>query len=720
MSKNNQTKSAISFSLTEKDFIQQHRALPTSNSIQIVVPDKQNTQEKTFSTPNPYPKLLENGLHGNESAKKSLNIFNNINESSHLLQSRDLNKSIGYSPISIKESDAKQLARRFAEDRFKAEKEAESWMKKYQELLSKLQASEASLLAYQEETAKLGTQEKNVDSKILQEFINEIKEWENKGAQLENILLESRKEANFFRKRAEELEKSLKEVSSEMTTWRDKSKAFDTDILKKISIYEKSIAELTENLEKKNHELVTLKEFTQSQATELLQVQDSLLSKDLDLKKERNKGKNNENEANVNHKSDSFFLNMFLFASVLELRDKQLQVWEERCLAIESEWSSKYGELEMYLRQTGAQELKMKRDTSNKQEEIEKLYKEKEVYEQNIRNLEQNISELEGKLRNQCEKLDEIKSSDSNFRFEIERLSLEKEKSDKELANKNIFEASLLLELENYKTRLYKLEKEREEEMNHWTLKQNEMQKSQTSQEIFELKLRNKAEKEELENEIQQLKTKLQMLTFEKESLQNKLINSNEKDIEINEKNRLILAKEAEIEEIKFQNSSLNNQLAQLKNESNNNLYELQSIQKVQREHQEKSKRAFFGNSEDLQTKLASCEEELARIRKENVVLKEEIEFFRILKEKEELEKFSKMEIDAQKIAYETIIGQLKDRVMDLETNLSRIIKDFDEFKGKTILQSRTKDNIAFKNEGKNEDYWIIWKENMVFFIKTF
>lgn len=725
MSKNSQKKSAISFSLTEKDFIQQHRSLPTSNPIQIVVPDQQNTEEKTFTIPNPYAELLGKGFPANESAKKSLNIFNNNSDSSHLLQSRDLNKSMGCSPISMKESDAKQLARRFAEDRFKAEKEAESWMKKYQELLSKLQASEASLLAYQEETAKLlsnniETQEKTSNSKIVQECINEIKEWENKGAQLEKILLDSRKEANFFRKRAEELEKSLKEVSSEMLTWRDKSKAFDLEILKKISTYEKNIAELTENLDKKNRELANLKEFTQTQATELLQAQDSLLSKDLDLKKERNKGKNNENDVDLKQ-NDCALLYMFLFASILELRDKQLKVWEDRCLAIESEWSNKYGELELYMRQTGAQELKLRKDTSNKQEEIDKLYKEKEVFEQNTRSLERKVLELEGKLQRQLEELNEAKKDESNLRFEIEGLSLEKEKCDKELANKNIFEATLLLELENYKTRYFKLEKQREEEMNEWSLKQNEMRKSQNNQEIFELKLRAKAEKEELENEIQQLKTKLQMLTFEKESLQHKLINYSEKDIEINEKTRLILSKETEIDDLKTQNAFLNHQLLQMKKESeqlNNNLYELQTIEKIQREqHKEKSKRAFFGNAEDLQMKVANCEEELIRIRKENLVLKEEIEFLKILKDKEELEKFTKIEIDAQKTAYETIIGQLKNRVIDLETNLSKIIKEFDEYKGKTILNSRSKDNnITLKNEGKNEDYWIIWRENMVFF----
>ncbi len=148
----------------------------------------------------------------------------------------------------LHENEAKALARKFAEERYKAEQEARLWMKKYEELLIKFERNE--------ENSKENSQGNEENSKgnqgFLKELVEELRAWQEKSNENAEIINEiTEKNGNLMRIN-DELEKNLKNVIEELELFQKKYQ----EISGKIVNYEENIRILKEKSDKSNELLM--------------------------------------------------------------------------------------------------------------------------------------------------------------------------------------------------------------------------------------------------------------------------------------------------------------------------------------------------------------------------------------------------------------------------------------------------------------------------------
>jgi len=574
------------------------------------------------------------------------------------LSRRNLNRSeiLTNSPISMKESEAKLIAKKFAEDRVKAENEAQNWMKKYQELFLKIQDIEKMPL----ENNKNGQ-----NPEIIKELVSELKAWEEKSKEIEKVNVEIKAELEFFRKKNVENEVNLKKFLQELELWKNKYKSFDLEVSQKIIKYEENIVLLTHGIEKSNKELISAQSFIKKQENELISLQNQLLDKEVSISQEKAK-----KASKIDNSQDFFLDKIVLLGGLIEDFEGKIKVWEIRCLAIETEWSNKYKELEALYRKECNEKKALQGKFNELREELELLMKKNEIYVQNMQQIQDKKHDLEENKEVLLREIQDFKQRESQLISENENVRINEEKLMKELENRDFIETNLKREIDTLYEKCRNFDKRNEETIKDYS---DFIRKSQNPRESTESNRRYKAEKEALGNEILGLKSKILILQAEKDDFLSKFRQNqqfiNEKDLELNAKSQEILQKDLKIVVL---TESLNKE------------------SKFQEETR-KEKGLMKGNK--------------PKTRDFGIDFKELNDIMR--ESKEVYNDIEKTEIQAERLAYETTIIQMKGRINDLETNLANYIRDFDEYKRNFSILTREKEDFrkklaVFENSSAN------------------
>lgn len=624
----------------------------------------------------------------------------------------------------MRESEAKIVAKRFAEDRLKAEQEAQAWMLRCQELMKRLQEYEQG----NRNSANMG---------VIQDLVAEIKAWEEKSKEIEKINKEIRSEADFFKKKNDENEISLRKFLKELELWKHKYESFDREVSQQILKYEENIIILTKALEKATSDLPNTHILIKKQEAEVLVLQNQVLEREFLLSKERQeKSKKQPNEPNKEAEHEK----IVLLSGMVEDFKAQIKVWEERCLAIESEWSGKYRELEGINRKLLVQERTLQDALEKQKGELEPLRQKNEIYNQNIKSLQSKLSDFEKGGEGQMQEVHRMREREGRLLSENEELRVNEAYLKKELENRALAEGILKKEIEILTEKCKSVEIRSEKSLRDMN---ETMRKSQNSKEITEMAKKIQADKNSLETEILSLKSKLQSTFAERDDLELRVTQLKntvyEREFELNLKKQELFAKDQEIarefnykkQELIAKDQEIEREMISMKQEL---IVKDQEINSKKQEIYAKDQE-IARLRENLQREITAQEE----IRKDRELIKRTPQKIDIpgisVKDLQELVREGrelrqdKVEIEAERLAYEITIGQMKGRINDLEITLATVIRDFDESKrtNSTLLREkeeyRKKVALAenFKGQAgvfskdfelkKQQENWVILKD---------